>query len=78
MCEDYFVMIPTEEYDRLIEWRDYLLCLEAAGVSSWEGYDTAVGEVVEPEPLPPTPNPIRDAINKAVDKVLWFFIRIQL
>ena len=77
MC-DCFVMITTEEYDRLTEWRDMLLCLEAAGVHEWSGYDSAVGEVVEPEPLPPTPKPIRDAINKAINKVLWFLIRIQL
>ena len=70
-------MITVEEHNKLEAWRDMLLCLEAAGVSSWEGYDAAVGEVVEPEPVPVV-NPIRDAINKAVDKVLWFFIRIQL
>ena len=76
MCEDLITM-TVEEYRNFVAWRDMLLCLEAAGVSSWEGYDAAVGEVVEPEPVPPV-NPIRDAINKAADKLWWFFIRIQL
>lgn len=79
MVSNYFTMIPTEEYDKLTEWRDMLLCLEAAGVSSWEGYDAAVGEVVEPVELDcPFGNPIRNAISNAVDKVCWFLIRIQL
>jgi PHD/YefM family antitoxin component YafN of YafNO toxin-antitoxin module len=35
------VVIPTEDYDKMIARLDWLDCLEAAGVDSWDGYDTA-------------------------------------
>lgn len=37
-----FVVVPVEEYDRMVEQIDWLTCLEAAGVDNWSGYDYAV------------------------------------
>lgn len=35
------VTIPKAEYEELLKELDWLRCLEATGVDSWEGYDTA-------------------------------------
>ena len=36
------VVLTKEEYDELIEDRDFLNALRAAGVDNWEGYDFAL------------------------------------
>jgi len=36
------ITITKAEYDNLKEDRDWLRCLEAAGVDNWEGYDQAI------------------------------------
>lgn len=36
------VTIPKDEYDRLVKDSDWLGCLEAAGVDSWEGFEEAI------------------------------------
>ena len=36
------VEITKREYERLLERDDFLDCLEAAGVDSWDGYDIAI------------------------------------
>lgn len=35
------MLLSDEEYKELIEARDFLECLEGAGVDNWEGYDYA-------------------------------------
>ena len=35
------ITIPKERYEKLIEDRLFLSCLEGAGVDSWDGYDDA-------------------------------------
>lgn len=35
------IEISQEEYDQLIKDQKWLRALEAAGVDSWEGYDSA-------------------------------------
>lgn len=35
------VVIPFDQYSALCECRDFLACLEAAGVENWEGYSLA-------------------------------------
>lgn len=35
------VTIPKEEYDELLSGSEFLGCLFAAGVDSWDGYDYA-------------------------------------
>jgi len=41
MVEVEMVTITKEEYDELIESRDWENALEIAGVDNWEGYDFA-------------------------------------
>ncbi len=36
------ITITTEEYDRLLEAKNKLAALEAAGVDNWDGYDFAM------------------------------------
>lgn len=35
------IEIPKYEYEELLDALDFLQCLEASGVDSWEGYDIA-------------------------------------
>lgn len=35
------VTIPKYEYEELLDALEFLQCLEACGVDSWDGYDTA-------------------------------------
>ena len=35
------IEIPKYEYQELLDALDFLQCLEACGVDSWDGYDTA-------------------------------------
>lgn len=37
-----YVLVKEEEYDELLEDRDFLLCLQACGVDNWEGIDEAI------------------------------------
>ncbi len=39
--ESKTITISIEEYDSLVEDRDFLDCLEACGVDNWEGYEEA-------------------------------------
>lgn len=43
------VSLPYEEYSELTRARDILECLEAAGVDSWEGYDSAMDSYWNPD-----------------------------
>lgn len=36
-----FYLVPKATYERDSESIDWLMCLEAAGVDNWEGYDMA-------------------------------------
>lgn len=36
------IQISKKEYESLLEDRDWLSCLEAAGVDNWSGYDYAI------------------------------------
>lgn len=36
------VLIDKSEYEELIKDRDWLRCLEAAGVDNWSGFDYAI------------------------------------
>jgi hypothetical protein len=36
------VTIPKSEYESLKKDSEWLICLEAAGVDNWDGYDCAV------------------------------------
>jgi len=43
---DYVEHLPADwlarkEYDDLVKTQEWMYCLEAAGVSSWEGWDMA-------------------------------------
>ena len=38
----WMINITLEEYETLIESCEFLLCLKAAGVDNWEGYNNAV------------------------------------
>lgn len=37
-----YVLVKEEEYDALLEDRDFLLCLQACGVDNWEGIEEAI------------------------------------
>ena len=37
-----FVAVPKKEFDSMTAEIDWLMCLEAAGVDNWEGYEIAV------------------------------------
>lgn len=37
-----FAIITMAEYDQFVEDTNNLMCLEAAGVDNWEGYEVAV------------------------------------
>lgn len=39
--DEEFVLVRKKTYDKLVERDDWLMCLEAAGVDNWEGYDVA-------------------------------------
>ncbi len=41
MEEKRMVTITEEEYNKLLENKAWLYCLEAVGVDNWEGYDIA-------------------------------------
>lgn len=41
---DIFITIKKTDYDELVEDSNFLSCLEAAGVDSWDWYDFAVEE----------------------------------
>jgi hypothetical protein len=41
MSEENTTTIPTEEYLRLLEVRDFMDCLVGCGVDNWCGYDDA-------------------------------------
>jgi hypothetical protein len=43
------VTISLDEYNRLIEDRDFLAELRALGVDNWEGYDEACASISEKE-----------------------------
>lgn len=36
------VTITVEEYEELLEDRDFLLCLYASGLDNWEGMEEAI------------------------------------
>ena len=36
------VTITKKEYEELLDYKECLECLEAAGVDNWEGYDYAM------------------------------------
>ncbi len=38
---DKIVMVPEDEYSKLIERDRWLYALEAAGVDNWEGFEEA-------------------------------------
>ena len=42
MAEEETVTITKAEYDSLLEDRDWLQCLEAAGVDNWQGFEVAI------------------------------------
>lgn len=41
MTDEESVTIPKKKYEELLEAYDWLVCLEAAGVDSWEGIEEA-------------------------------------
>ena len=43
MKKKEIVTITRNEYEELLDYEEYLECLEAAGVDNWEGYDYAMG-----------------------------------
>ena len=42
MKKKEIVTITRKEYEELLDCKEYLECLEAAGVDNWEGYDYAM------------------------------------
>lgn len=46
---DNFVQLKAEEYRRLLDLEEFLICLKACGVDNWEGYDEAVRMCYEDE-----------------------------
>lgn len=42
MEEKEMITITREEYEQLLDDRECLSCLKAAGVDNWEGYDYAM------------------------------------
>jgi hypothetical protein len=38
---EVFYLVKAEAWEKLTEEVDWLMCLEAAGVDNWEGYDQA-------------------------------------
>lgn len=49
MSNSDFVTLSWAEYEELIEARNVLEALQAAGVDNWEGYDVAMEELTEIE-----------------------------
>lgn len=38
---EVFYLVPEAEMNRINDEVDWLMCLDAAGVENWEGYDEA-------------------------------------